>query len=168
LFANLGYRYGGPTAKYVAEINPANGAILAVSPGLNSLDGLTYDPYSGRLFASSVLGNTVYSIDPNNLSNVTDLAAKFGGGIPAPDGITTDGTGDVFVASSDSLGDGHIYQINLVTQTLTQDTYVPGLDDLAPASGPGSLVPEPTVWLLTASGFGCLPLLRRRTVRYRK
>ena len=167
LFVNLGLRYGGPTAKYVAEINPTNGAILAVSPGLNSLDGLTYDPYSGRLFASSVLGNTVYAIDPNNLSNVTDLSKKLGP-IPGPDGITTDGTGDVFVASSDSLGDGHIYQINLVTQTLAQDTYVPGLDDLAPASGPGSLVPEPTAWLLTASGFGCLPLLRRRTVRYRK
>jgi sugar lactone lactonase YvrE len=167
LFVNLGLRYGGPTAKYVAEINPTNGAILAVSPGLNSLDGLTYDPYSGRLFASSVLGNTVYAIDPNNLSNVTDLSSKLGS-IPAPDGITTDGTGDVFVASSDSLGDGHVYQIDLINHTLTQKTYVPGLDDLAPASGLGSLIPEPTTWLLTALGFGCLPPLLRRTVRYRK
>ena len=83
LFANLGFRYGGPTGKYVAEIDPVTGAILATSPGLNDLDGLTYDPYSGLLYASSYFGNTVYSIDPNNLANVQDVLGS-GGGIPRP------------------------------------------------------------------------------------
>jgi len=137
LFANIGYRYGGVTGKEVVQIDPVTGAILAVSPGLDSLDGLTYDPYSGLLYASSLFGNKIYSIDPNNLNNVQDVTAKLGV-VPGPDGITSDGVGDIFVASSDSLGDSHVYQLNLISDTLTMETYVPGLDDLAPAAGPGS------------------------------
>ncbi len=161
LFANLGLRYGGSTGKYVAEINPTTGAILAVSPGLDSLDGLTYDPYSGLLYASSLFGNRILSLDPNNLNNVQDVTGRLGV-IPSPDGITTDGTGDVFVASSDLIGDGHVYQINLITHTLTQETYVPGLDDLAPASGPGSLIPEPSSWALVVVGFSAVAMAGRR------
>ena len=71
LFANLGVR-STAAQKYVAEINPVTGAIMAKSPLLSSLDGLSYDPYSQRLFATSVLGNTVYEIDPKNLNNVQD------------------------------------------------------------------------------------------------
>jgi sugar lactone lactonase YvrE len=157
LFANIGYRGGGPTGKEVAEINPVTGAIMATSPGLNSLDGLTYDPYSGLLYASSLYGNLVYSIDPNNLSNVQ--IATGSQIIPAPDGITTDAIGNIFIASSDSLGDSHIYQLDLNTQILTQETFVNGLDDLAPASGAGS-VPEPTS--LALLGVGGIGILRRR------
>jgi hypothetical protein len=153
--------------KFVAEIDPVTGAILAQSPLLSSLDGLTYDPYSSRLYASSVFGNTVYAFDPNNLNNVQDLSHKLGS-IPGPDGITTDGVGNIFVASSDSLGDGHIYQIDLIAQTLTQKNYVPGLDDLAPASGLGAMssaVPLPAaVWpgLALMVGMAAAAGLRRR------
>jgi streptogramin lyase len=150
LFANLGLRYGGPTGKYVAEINPVTGAILATSPGLNDLDGLTYDPYSGLLYASSYFGNTVYSIDPNNLANVQDVLGS-GGGIPRPDGITGDGAGNLFIASSTYGGDSHIYQYSLLTHVLTQETYVNGLDDLAPVSGLGS-IPEPSGLVLLGAG----------------
>ncbi|MGD0137803.1 MAG: PEP-CTERM sorting domain-containing protein [Tepidisphaeraceae bacterium] len=157
LFANIGYRYGGPTAKQVAQIDPVTGAILATSPGLNSLDGLTYDPYSGLLYAASLFGNLIYSIDPNNLSIVQ--VATGTQIVPGPDGITTDGAGNLFIASSSSVGNGHVYQFNLNTNTLTQDTHVNGLDDLAPASGAGS-VPEPSsLSLLTLGGAG---ILRRR------
>ena len=159
LFANLGVRSGGPTGKYLAEINPVTGAIIAQSPGLNSLDGLTYDPYSGMLFASSLLGNLVYEIDPNNLSNVSILGGSRPVTILGPDGITTDGLGNIFVASSSSDGDSHIYQFNLPSNTLTQGPMVVGLDDLAPASGPGSAVPEPACLSLVAMGAF---LLRRR------
>ena len=157
LFANIGYRGGGPTGKEVAEINPVTGAIMATSPGLNSLDGLTYDPYSGLLYASSLYGNLVYSIDPNNLNNVQ--IATGSQTMPGPDGITTDALGNIFIASSDSLGDSHIYQLDLNTNILTQKTFVNGLDDLAPASGAGS-VPEPSS--LALLGFGGVGVLRRR------
>ena len=151
LFANLGLRYGGPTGKYVAEINPVTGTILATSPGLNDLDGLVYDPYSGLLYATSYFGNTVYSIDPNNLANVQDVFGSGGGGILGPDGITSDGAGNIFIASSTYGGDSHIYQYSLLTHVLTQETYVNGLDDLAPASGLGSL-PEPSSLVLLGAG----------------
>jgi hypothetical protein len=160
LFANLGLRAGGPTGKQVAEIDPTTGAILSTSPGLDSLDGLTYDPYSGLLYASSLFGNCIYSIDPNNLTNVQNITAKLGI-IPGPDGITTDGTGDLFVASSGIVGDSHIYQINLINNTLTQETFVSGLDDLAPASGLGS-IPEPTSLTLVALGLSALLITTRR------
>ncbi|HTQ39472.1 MAG TPA: PEP-CTERM sorting domain-containing protein [Pirellulales bacterium] len=149
LFANIGYRYGGATGKEVAQIDPVTGAILATSPGLNSLDGLTYDSYSGLLYASSLFGNLVYSIDPNNLNNVQIATGT--GIVPGPDGITSDGLGNIFIASSDSVGDSHIYQLDLINNTLTQDTLVNGLDDLAPASGGGS-VPEPSGFVLLGLG----------------
>jgi sugar lactone lactonase YvrE len=154
LFANLGSRSGGPTGKFVAEINPTTGAILATSPDLDSLDGLTFDPYTGLLYATSVFGNLVYSIDPNNLSVVHDVTSKIGS-IPGPDGITTDGVGNIYIASSGSLGDSHIYQLDLINQTLTQKTFVNGLDDLAPLSGLGS-IPEPSSFVLAGFGFAVL------------
>jgi sugar lactone lactonase YvrE len=161
LFANLGNRYGGPTGKYVAEINPVNGSILATSPGLDSLDGLTYDSYSGRLYASSLYGNYVLSINPNNLSDVQNVSSKLGN-IPGPDGITSDGVGNIFIAAG---GDEYIYQLDLVNNTLAQNTYVYGLDDLAPASGLGSM-PEPsTLALLSAGAISLLAVVRRRSKR---
>jgi sugar lactone lactonase YvrE len=161
LFANIGLRYGGPTAKQVAQIDPVTGAILATSPGLNSLDGLTYDPYSGLLYAASLFGNLIYSIDPNNLSIVGIATGTQI--VPGPDGITTDGAGNLFIASSSSVGNGHVYQFNLNTNTLTRDTHVNGLDDLAPASGAGS-VPEPSTFALVGIGTFGLAFRRRRSL----
>jgi streptogramin lyase len=160
-FANIGYRSGGPTGKQVAQIDPVTGAILATSPGLNSLDGLTYDPYSGLLYAASLFGNLIYSIDPNNLSAVQIATGTQI--VPGPDGITTDGAGNLFIASSSSVGNGHVYQFNLNTNTLTQDTHVNGLDDLAPASGAGS-VPEPSTFALVGIGTFGLAFRRRRSL----
>ena len=139
LFGNLGIR-STSAQKYVAQIDPTAGTILHQSPNLFSLDGLTYDPFSHKLYAASIFGNTVYQVDPSNLSSVVDLGLAHGWSIPGADGITSDGSGHVFVASAPGGGgDGHIYDVNVVTGALTQGPFVSdGLDDLAPASGLGA------------------------------
>ncbi len=156
LFANLGDRFGGPTGKFVAQLDPVTGAILHTSPGLNSLDGLTYDSTTGLLYATSRLSGAVYSIDPNNLANARVLIPA--GILNTPDGITSDGMGDLFIAVQ---GDSRIYEYNLISGALTPETIVPGtIDDLAPASGLGS-VREPSALLMLSIGalvviaYGC-------------
>jgi sugar lactone lactonase YvrE len=159
LFANVGARAGGPTGKEVVELNPVTGAVIATSPGLNSLDGLTYDPYSGLLYACALYGNAVLSLDPNNLSNVHDVTSSLGT-LSSPDGITTDGIGNIFIANT---GDQRIYDLNLAANTLTQDTFVRGLDDLAPASGNGS-VPEPSSFALLGLSITAFAARRRKSI----
>ncbi len=156
LFANLGVRTGG-NDKFIAELNPITGAIIRQSPNLNSLDGLTFDSFTGKLFASSLNGNGIYEVDPDNLNNITN---HFFGQIPGPDGITSDGEGNIFMAAR---GDFRVYQYNISGNTLTAGAFVPGLDDLAPASGLGSMVPEPaTLTVLALGTFGLLGYAWRR------
>lgn len=162
LFANLGLRNGTALTKFVAQIDTLTGLILHQSPNLPSLDGLTYDPYSGMLFAASLYGTTggtVYEIDPNNLSNVVDLGQVLGGSIPGADGIVADGLGHIFVASAPGGGgDGHIYEIDLINNTLTQGVFVSmGLDDLALRP-----IPEPSLWVLMGTGLAGLLVAGRR------
>jgi sugar lactone lactonase YvrE len=150
LFANLGVRTTGNN-KFIAELNPLTGAIIRQSPNLNSLDGLTFDSFTGKLFASSLNGNGVYEVDPDNLNNITN---HFFGQIPGPDGITSDGQGNIFMAAR---GDSRVYQYNIPSNMLTPRATVPGLDDLAPASGLGAPIPEPGT--LTLLALGALSLL---------
>jgi streptogramin lyase len=159
LFANIGNRYGGPTGKQLVQLDPVTGAVLASSPGLDSLDGLTYDAFSGRLYATSLFGGGIYSVDPNNLGAAPLQLAW--GGLQMPDGITTNGTGQLFIAAA---GNDTIYQYDLASSTLAPKVYVYGLDDLAPASGLGSnQVPEPGALGFAAAGLmGGLAWWRRR------
>jgi hypothetical protein len=136
----------------VAQLDPVTGAILHRSPGLDSLDGLTYDSRTGLLYATSRLSGAVYSIDPNNLANAQVLIPA--GKLSGPDGLTSDGMGDLFIAVQ---GDSRIYEYDLITGVLTPETVVRGtIDDLAPASGLGS-IPEPS-GLLTIS-IGALVMI---------
>jgi sugar lactone lactonase YvrE len=144
---------------FVDQLDPKTGAILG-SVALTYADGMTYDPYSGKIFVSSFTTNSIYAIDPTTLT--ATLAAT---GIPDPDGITSDGQGNIFAASFNT---SDIYQYNEVTGVVTQRTHVPGLDDLAPASGLGApAVPEPST--LAPAALGALALAghawrrRRRT-----
>jgi sugar lactone lactonase YvrE len=151
LFANIGARNGGPMGKFVVELDPTTGAILRKSPGLNSLDGLTFDPVSGKLYAGTLGTGFFYAIDPNNLANVTTLSSSLLRGV---DGLTADGQGNIFLAE----GRAEIIQYDVLTNTFTPGAMVAGLDDLAPAVGPGAPpVPEPSSFML--AGLGLLGLL---------
>jgi sugar lactone lactonase YvrE len=135
LFAVLGFR-SSTAASFIAQLDPTTGAILNQSANEISLDGLTYDPFSGKLYSGSFGGSGLYQFDPATL-NATLLANSTGVKF---DGLTTDSAGNLYLAAG-----GFIYQYNLPTSTLTQETPVPGLDDLAPVTGLGSPpVPEPT------------------------
>jgi sugar lactone lactonase YvrE len=89
LFVNL---LGGP----VVELDPRNGKVLQPSQKLIGLDGLTFDPSTGHLWAASFDGNCLYVLDRKKLSaGVVTIP------IPGtkPDGVACDGNGNVFVAT---------------------------------------------------------------------
>ncbi len=148
LFAVLGTRSGGATS-FVAQLDPTTGAILHQSANEVELDGLTYDPFSGKLFSGSLGGNGLYEFDPATLA-VTLLPNT--GGV-AFDGITTDSAGSLYIA-----GSGFIWQYNLITNTLTRETAVNGLDDLAPATGLGAPNTAPAPPAAALLGMGVLSL----------
>lgn len=135
------------TGSYVAQLNTTTGTVVnQTTTPMNNVDGLTYDPFSQMLYATSRYGGTVYQINPNNLT-VIDLQATHGWiGVPQLDGITSDGSGHLFVASpgSNAGGTGSVYDIDLINSMFTLVTFVSdGLDDLAPVVGLGAPPGEP-------------------------
>ena len=142
----------------VAQINPVNGAIIKELTGLTgNLDGLTFDPVTGDLWASAFTANSLLRI-PVDLSGSTSLAS---GMIASPDGLVSDGIGNIFVAGYQT----NIYQYNIASKLVTKQNAVPGLDDLAPLVGLGAPIPEPSSWVLFGSGFLALAAYSRRATR---
>jgi sugar lactone lactonase YvrE len=141
LFANVA------DAGQVWQLDPVTGAKLNSSPTIAgaTLDGLAFDRFTGDLFATGSDSNSLYRV-PTSLASITTIP----GFIPNPDGITSDGAGNLFVAE---LG-GSIFQYNIGSGTITKLTKLDGLDDLAPLVGPGAPVvtPEPSTLTLFALG----------------
>jgi PEP-CTERM motif len=152
LFANIGDRFGGPTGSSVAELNPVTGAIMGQTRGLNSVDGLTYDSSSGRLFAASTLGNVLYSINPTNLADVVS--------IPLPgeaDGVVSNQHGLLFIGGR-ATTDAPVYEYNEMTGALT--TLISAVSG-ATAIDLSTAVPEPSSAVLLGLGGLCLLGLAR-------
>jgi hypothetical protein len=155
----------------VEQINPITGAVISSSPNMTGLflDGLTFDPVTGMLFASarqntppnfSGAASRLLEIDPSNLNNFTPIDPA-GAPVQGPDGVVSDGLGHLFVAD----GSGAI-EYDIATQNGTIVSNL-GFDDIAPASGLGAQptgVPEPSSLVILGASLAALGLVRRRRV----
>lgn len=108
----------------IKQINPTTGAILhtlTLEPksGINGADGLTYDPYSGTLWASHA-GTTgkgliqILTVPQGGFSgfNLYLFTSQLAG--TAPDGIKSDGKGNLYVGAI-----AKIFEYNIPTNTVT-------------------------------------------------
>ena len=149
LFAILGSRLLGPAASYVAQLNPTTGSILHTTFGLNSMDGLTFDPVSGRLFAASALSPTLYSINPSHLeAGATTIALP-----STADGVISDGHGNLFIGGrrpTATSPPAHIFEYNVKTGHIATVATIPGASSIDLA--------------LAAPGEARLPWLLRRLI----
>jgi len=158
-------------AGYVAQIDPTDGHIIkrlqcgACSFGIDQLDGMTFDPVTGALWVASTTWNGLWEFN-TSLNTSTLLAANK---IPSPDGVESDGAGDIFAAAQ---GNSYVYEYNIASHTTTQLTSVPFIDDIAPVTGLGSppaatsAVPEPSAMLLLGTVLLYLGVaLNRRKLR---
>jgi DNA-binding beta-propeller fold protein YncE len=160
LFANISTGFQNNDSQ-VKQINPTTGATIATSGNTGVfLDGLTYDSFSGFLYAADYNNGRLVKINPNTLAFT--FLTPLGAALSQPDGVTSDGMGKLYLASR---GNAHVIEYDIATNTATNIATINGLDDLAPASGFGAAVPEPSALLL--AGVGGLALLARRLRRSR-
>ncbi len=141
----------------VEQIDPVTGAVIASTATLAKpntgvfLDGLTYDTSTGMLFASDSPNSRIAAINPTTLSY--SFLTPTGAALSAPDGISADGLGNLFIASR---GNSHILKYVIATNVATVVGTISGLDDMTPISGLGG-VPQPanvgTGLTLSVSGF---------------
>jgi len=146
---------GATTHAYLYQLDPTTGAILKQSTNFDvtdTLDGLAYDPKTGDLFATSEGGGVIYRINIAAFlasANLTYAPPVWASGLPAaitntnevfgPDGIMSDGKGNLFVADRDSGNSTNmfVYQCSSTTAatgSCTQTNQIFGVDDLTQLS----------------------------------
>jgi sugar lactone lactonase YvrE len=116
----------------IAQIDPTTGVILKTltvvtnhTVGFYGLDGLVYDPYTGELWATDVgTGANCLVEIPTDLSTFKLVQV---GNFSNPDGLTSDGNGNLFVG----VAYAKAYEYNIPTDTVTAKAKVPNIDDTA-------------------------------------
>jgi sugar lactone lactonase YvrE len=115
----------------VAQIDPNTGVILkrltVTTPLIHyyGLDGLTYDSYTGQLWATDVgTGANCLVEIPTDLSGFTLFQV---GNFVTPDGIISDGLGNLYVGVNLS----HVYEYNITGNKITKNVRVQSVDDVA-------------------------------------
>ena len=130
-YDNSGKLFAVVNRNSVVQINPVTGVIISQLTGLSGgLDGITFDPVTGDLWVSRYDLGGFWKI-PTSLSG---SLGPYAGSIPHPDGVESDGNGNLFAASAGT----NVYQYNIASNTVTQKNAVPGLDDIAPLAGFGA------------------------------
>lgn len=125
----------------ILQVNPVTGAVMKTlvlfSPNIETdgADGLTYDSYTGHLWASFdcyankpcpvvngvSLGSGLIEI-PTDLSTFTEFQS---GNIVLPDGIVSDGNGNLYTGA----GLARVTEYNIPTNTIVKSIKAPGVDD---------------------------------------
>jgi streptogramin lyase len=114
----------------IIQVDPVAGTILntlVLEPSYkaNGGDGMTYDPYTGQLWVSHIgtQGNGLIEV-PTNLSGFQLFQT---GKILAPDGIVSDGNGNLYIGAAYK----EVYEYNIPSNTLTKKVLVSGVDSIA-------------------------------------
>jgi DNA-binding beta-propeller fold protein YncE len=117
----------------VCQIDPVSGAVLkclVLEPKYksNGGDGMVYDSYTGQLWVThdGTLGNGLIEI-PTDLSGFTLFQT---GKIITPDGIASDGKGNLYIGAGT-----RIVVYNIPTDTLTKSIKASSIDDVALVPG---------------------------------
>lgn len=114
----------------VIQIDPNTGTPLKTLGGLGSADGITFDSVTGDLWVSRYSASGIWRI-PTNLSAPL---GPFATQIPRPDGLESDGAGNILIAAQFT----NVWVYNIATDTATEKNPLRGLDDLAPVSDLGA------------------------------
>ncbi len=131
---------------------------------MQGVDGLAFDSLTGELFASSRTVNSgsgragfyELSLQSGSFLHPTLITSSAFPTTFSPDGIETDGQGNVYLACQGPSSDSRIYRYDMSTGQLTALTSpLAGLDDLVPLSGVGGHS-APDYWFFeqTAGQFG--------------
>jgi sugar lactone lactonase YvrE len=147
LFANIsgGFQVNNSQVK---RLDPTTGATLATTGNTGVfLDGLTYDSFTGFLYASDYNNGRIVKINPTTMS--FSFLTPTGAALDQPDGITSDGQGHLYIASR---ANATVMEYNILTNADTAIATINGLDDLAPASGLGAAAPEPSTLGMALTG----------------
>jgi hypothetical protein len=136
-----GNLYAVANHNFIVQINPTTGAIvntlfLEPAHGINGGDGLTYDSYSGSLWAThdGTTGNGLLQI-PVTAAGLGSTFSLFltpaltASGSP-PDGIKSDGKGNLYIGAIHTAA---VY--NIPTNTITANVAVNGADGVALVPG---------------------------------
>lgn len=121
----------------IVQINPTTGAILAtlvLEPhnGINGGDGLTYDSYTNSLWAThdgKTLGGGLIQIPvlPSGFTSFTFFSTPT---MSAPDGIKSDGAGNLYIGAIHT-----VVVYNIPTHTIIKNIVVNGGDGVSLVPG---------------------------------
>jgi streptogramin lyase len=120
----------------IASIHPKTGAILKILTVVTNhtvsyfgLDGLTYDPYTGHLWATDVGTGANCLVEIG--TGLTTFKLHQAGNMPTPDGIISDGHGNLYIGVNLAT----VFAYNIPTDTITAKVRVKNVDDVALVPG---------------------------------